>query len=120
MEIQCDLLISNSKDPKTIVLVKENIARISDGSSSHSAGALKLGLEKAFELKKQKQQEQAGVLLRCHNTSCTWHSNPVSYTSVPANGVCGVCRNHWMLCVGCGNARTGNYTSCQSCGRTFA
>jgi hypothetical protein len=143
MEMQCELLVSNFNDPKTIRLVKENIARISDGSSPHCGGSLKLGLKKAFELRRQtvelkkqalalelkKQQEQAlelekqkkaGVLLRCHNTSCTWHSNPVSYTSVPANGVCGVCRNHWMLCVGCGNARTGNYTSCQSCGRTFA
>ena len=48
MEMQCDFLVKNMKDPKTIALVKENIRRISDGSSSHCAGALGLILEKAF------------------------------------------------------------------------
>ena len=118
MEMQCELLVSNFNDPKTIRLVKENIARISDGSSSHAGGALKLGLKKAFELKKQKRQP-AGVLLRCSNPGCTRYSNPVSCTSVPANGICGICRSHWMRCVSCGINRTGNYTSCQSCGKTF-
>ncbi|KAF9646805.1 hypothetical protein BDM02DRAFT_3118097, partial [Thelephora ganbajun] len=35
MEMQCELLTSKFRDPKTIGLVKENIGRISDGSSSH-------------------------------------------------------------------------------------
>jgi len=53
MEIQCELMISKFRDPKTIALVKEKIGNISDGSSSYCAGALKLGLKKAFELKNQ-------------------------------------------------------------------
>ena len=52
MEIQCDLLVSNFNDQKTIALVKENIRQISHGSSSYRADALQLGLVKAFELKK--------------------------------------------------------------------
>jgi hypothetical protein len=119
MEMQCELLVSNFNDPKTIRLVKENIGRISDGSASHSGGALKLGFKKAFELKKQKRQPP-GVLLRCSSTGCAGYSNPVSRTSVPVDGVCGSCRSHWMQCVSCGNNRIGNYASCQSCGKTFA
>jgi hypothetical protein len=53
MEMQCDLLVRNLKNPKTIALVKENIRHISDGSSSHCAGTLDLVLEKAFQPKKQ-------------------------------------------------------------------
>jgi hypothetical protein len=118
MEIQCDLLISNSKDPKTITLMKGSIGRISDGSSFHSAGPLKLGLEKAFELKKQ-QRKPPGVLLRCSYTSCAWYSNPVSYGSVGSNTDCPNCGNYYMQCVGCSYQRTSNYTSCQSCGKSF-
>jgi hypothetical protein len=118
MEKQCELLVSNFNDPKTIRLVKENIARISDGSSSHAGGVLKLGLKKAFELKKQKRQPP-GVLLRCSYTSCAWYSNPVSYTSVPTDAICGSCRSYYMQCVDCNYQRDGNYTSCQSCGKAF-
>ena len=53
MEVQCDILVPELKSPKTITLVKENIRRMSDGSSSHCASALNLVLEKAFKLKKQ-------------------------------------------------------------------
>ena len=74
MEMECDLLISNFKNAKTIDLVNENIGRISGGSSSHSASALKLGLKKAFDLKKQ----SPGVKLRCSNGNCAWYSNPSS------------------------------------------
>ncbi|KAF9785420.1 hypothetical protein BJ322DRAFT_1193974 [Thelephora terrestris] len=56
MEMQCDLLVSDFKDPMTIALVKENIKHISHGSFPHCAGALHLGLEKAFELQKKKRQ----------------------------------------------------------------
>ena len=53
-EMQCELLVSDFRDPKTIALVKETIERISDGSSPHSGGVLKLGLKKAIEFKKKK------------------------------------------------------------------
>ena len=56
MEMECELLILNFRNPKTIDLINKNIGRASDGSSSHSANAFKLGLKKAFDLKKQKQQ----------------------------------------------------------------
>ncbi|KAF9650022.1 hypothetical protein BDM02DRAFT_1690958 [Thelephora ganbajun] len=122
MEMQCELLISNFRDLKTIGLVKENIGHISDGSSSHCGGALKLGLKKAFELKKKKRQPP-GVLLRCANHSCAWHNNPVSCSSVGSNTYCPNCScrpyNYYLQCVGCEYERTSSYTSCQSCGRKF-
>ena len=52
METQCDLVIANLKDPKTIALVRENIKDFSSGSSPYRADVLRLGLKKAFELKK--------------------------------------------------------------------
>ena len=119
MEMECELLISNFKDPKTIALVKENIERFSDGSSSHCGGALKLGLKKAFELKKQ----QRGVLLRCTRNGCTRNTTPASYSAVGSSTYCQDCRykygNYYMQCTGCSNTRTSTYSSCQSCGKKF-
>ena len=120
--MECELLISNFKDPKTIALVKENIGHISDGSSPHCAGALKLGLKKAFELKKQKRQPP-GVLLRCSRYGCARNTTPVSYSVIGSNVYCQDCQynygTYYMQCVGCSYNRTGGYTSCQSCGKRF-
>ena len=117
-EMQFDLLISNSKNPKTIALVKENIGHISDGSLSHCAESLKLGLKKAFDLKKQKKHPP-GVKLRCSSTYCTWYSNHVPYSNVQRNSCCSSCGS-WMQCVGCGYNRTNySYASCQSCQKKF-
>ena len=118
MEMECDLLISKFKDPKTIGLVKEKIGHMSDGSSSHCAGVLKLGLKKAFELKKQKNC----VLLRCSRNGCAKYTTPISYSANGSNIYCPDCRrygNYYMQCTGCSYARTSNYTSCQSCGKKF-
>ena len=119
MEMECGLLISKFKGPNTIALVKENIGRISDGSSSYCAGALKLGLKKAFELKRQ----QRGVLLRCTRNGCTRNTTPASYSSAGSEIYCQECRNgcgnYYMQCTGCSNTRTSNYASCQSCGKKF-
>ena len=107
MEIQCELLVSNFKDPKTVALVKKNIKHISDGSSSHCAGALKLGLKKAFELKKQKRQPPGG------------YSNHVSYSDIGSNVICPCCGSYYLACVDCGYERESDYESCQGCGKRF-
>ena len=117
--MECELLVSSFKDPKTIMLVKENIRDSSDGSSSHRAGALKLGLRKTLELKKQKKQPP-GVLLRCPNHHCGWHDNPVPYSSVGSEIYCPNCGDgYYMQCVECGYERDSDYTSCQDCGKSF-
>jgi len=120
MEMQCELLISNFKDSKTIALVKENIGHISDGSSSHCGGALKLGLKKAFELKKKKRQPP-GVKLRCvHWSGCVWHNKDIPYSSVGSRLHCpNLSCGYTMQCAGCGYQRDGIYASCQSCGGMF-
>ena len=119
MEMECELLVSKFRHPETIALVKENIGRISDGSSSYRTGALKLGLKKAFALKKQRR----GVLLRCTRNGCAKNTTPASYSSVGADTYCQDCRYHYgtyyMQCTGCSNQRTSNYTSCQHCGKKF-
>ena len=120
--MECDLLISNFKHPKTIGLVKENIDHIFDGSLPHCADSLKLGLKRAFDLKKQKRQP-LGVRLRCSYSGCTWYSNQPLYSSVGAAIYCQMCRNrgwnHYFQCVNCLYQRVSSYTSCQSCGKTF-
>ena len=123
MDMQCDILISNLKNPKTIALMKENIENMSDGSSPHCASALKLGFKKAFELKKRK----ISVQLRCSNDDCEWHDSPVSHSSIGSNTYCPNCnrnpRNrrgrYYRQCTGCESPRSGSYESCQSCGKRF-
>ena len=116
VEMQCDLLTSNFKDPKMTSLMKENIERIktSEGSLSHCAGSLKLGFRRAFELKKQRR----GVKLRCNFSRCQMYNVHVSYSSAHSNGWCSFC-NYWLYCAGCGSQRGGNPTSCGSCGKRF-
>jgi hypothetical protein len=116
MEMECELLISSFKTPKTIDLVGEKIGRIADGSFSHSANALKLGLKKAFDLKKQ----PPGVKLQCPWTSCSGYDNHLSITSVgTVDYYCQLCLSYYLQCVGCGCERTSNHASCQSCGERF-
>ena len=118
MEMECELLISNFKNPKTIDLVNDNIGSISDGTSSHSANALKLGLKKAFDLKKSLPQNC--TKLRCTSSYCGWNTGSgISYSSIGSAVYCGACGNSYMKCVSCGYQTTSNYSSCQSCRKSF-
>ena len=93
IEIECNSLISNFKEPKTIALVKENIRHIPDGSLSHCAGALNLVFEKAFELKKKKRQSP-GAKLWCLHGGCVLKNGPVFLSHVgPKFPPCPGCRN---------------------------
>ena len=119
MEMECELLISNFKGPKTIALVKEKIGHFSDGSSSYCTGALKLGLKKAFKLNRP-----PGVRLRCTYSSCAWYGSYVPSPSAGSGTYCQNCLNYgygsrYLQCSGCGYNRTGGYASCQSCGKRF-
>lgn len=123
-KIQCDILISNFKNPKTIALVKENIERISKGSSSHCGGALNLALEKAFKYK-PKKPDPVGVKLRCSRSDCQWYNNHLSYSSIGLMAIyCQLCIfNSWgtnyLQCTGCGSNRTSTYAECQLCNKPF-
>lgn len=116
IEVQCDLLISNFRDPKTITLLKENIGHIFDGSLSHCVDTLTLGLRKALDLKKQR----IGVKLRCSWAGCSLNSDPVLYSSVGSNIYCPRCNDGERLkCANCGWNRTDDYTLCRGCGKWF-
>ena len=119
--MQCDLLTSNFKDWKAMSPIKKSIERIqqSGGSLSHCGGLLKLGLRKAFELKKQRRNPP-GVKLRCAYSGCQMYDTTISYSSARSNGLCpGPYINHWLDCAGCGSERVGDHASCVSCGKTF-
>ena len=123
MDMQCDLLISDFRNPTTTALMQENIGHISDGSSPHCAGALNLGFEKAFELKKR----GGYALLRCSNSNCGWHKNPVPCSSVGSKTYCSNCTVYSgyvhsrppIQCADCGYHRAGDYASCQNCRKRF-
>ena len=123
-EVWCDLLVSNFRDPKTITLMKEYIGHIFDGSLSHCADTLKLGLRKALNLKKQR----IGVKLRCPWKECPRHTaggNLVLYSSVGSKIYCyskdimGREVKGCLQCDGCGWKRTSNSAACQGCGKWF-
>jgi len=117
-EAWCDLLVSNFRDPKTITLMKENIGHIFDGSLSHCADTLKLGLKKAVNLKKQRD----GVKLKCSGGPrvCPQRYEPVSYLSLDSKIRCTGCgRSDRMTCAGCQFRRTDGCISCRGCGKWF-
>ena len=115
MGVECELLISNFRDPKTIGLVKEGIGRISDGSSPHCADALKLVFKRASELKIRH------VALRCSYSYCSAHNEHISYTSARSGVYCPSCygSRNYLDCAGCGYNRTSSHRSCQNCCRKF-
>ena len=119
--MQCEHLISNFKNPKTVASVKENIRHIPGGSLPHCAGALNLVLKKAFELKK-KSRKPPGVLLRCPNARCPCNANPVSHLSLgPIYRYCERCKGkYYKQCADCRYDRIGGFLSCQGCGKAFA
>jgi len=110
MEVECELLISTFKDPKTIALVKETIGHVSNGSSPHCAGALKLWLKKAFEVKKQKKLG-SGVLLRCSRNGCPRNKYPISSRVAGSDIQCQLCKQqghgeYLTQCNACGSYRS--------------
>ena len=123
MEMQCDLLMSNSKDPKMMGLMKENIRSISDGSLSHHGDSLKLGLWKVFDLQKRKR-ELPGVKLRCSSGWCALSGKYPSFSTIGSTLHCPLCINagrgtRYFTCVGCGHVRSTSSWSCQRCGKQF-
>ena len=121
MEMECGLLMSNSEDPKVMALVKENIGAVSNGPSSYRGDSMKLGLWKAFDLKKQNVQHPP-VHLRC--TGCGWYTH-TPYSSIGSTICCRSCHDsgrgsQYFECVGCGHVRTHSYASCRGCGKRFA
>ena len=131
METQWDIVIANLKGPKTITFLKENIEDFSSGSSPYRADVLKLGLKKAFELKKKKTRAPVPpeVWLRCSNSGCEWHRTQAQVWRLADVGSDLFCRSrssqgwgnidYWQ-CTGCGFNRAGHYASCQGCGAKFA
>ena len=126
VEMHWDILIPNYQDPKTITLVRENVERISSGSSSYCAVTLKVGLKKAFEFKKKKRLplKPHRAFVRCSNPSCSYHTSSMSCSPSITVFHCPYCKSsglgsYCFQCTSCGHDRTGNYMSCQNCGGSF-
>ena len=110
---QCDLLVPNLKNPKTIALVKEDIKNMSDRSPSRCVDVLVTVLEEVFEFKKQ----HMAVRLRCSGCSRT-----VPYVSIrPKAWPC--CYGHDVNCAYCGSwggsAKYYPCSPCRGCGKRF-
>jgi hypothetical protein len=105
--MECELLISNIQNAKTIDLVNENIGHI-------SARALKLGLKRAFD----KRPPVARV--RCANYGCKMHSDPLTYSSMasPDYDNCRMCHNSFQ-CSCCGSYANYYAGRCNRSGRIY-
>ena len=119
--MECELLNSNFNDPGTIAAVKQSIGYISTGSVPYCAGALKLGVKKAFEVKKRKRS----VWLRCTRIGCMRHATPISYSAIGSAVYCTVCLYQYgpsyLQCTGCFYNRTFcGSGSCLGCGNKFS
>ena len=118
--MESKLFILNLKDPKLIGMMSGDIERVANGTPSHFAGALKLGLKKAVELKRRSK----GVLLQCLQCGGKLYFNSDWRGSNNGSGpLCPNCSGSWnkiyMQCGFCGNSgMVGDYTSCQNCKRS--
>ena len=105
-----------------MALVRENVERISSVSSSLCVGTLKVGLTKAFELKR-KNRQPPGVMLRCPVRTCRRYDDHFLYAYVGMGVICDVCVHHgqasYLQCVGCGYTRTGVQATCEGCKKNF-
>jgi hypothetical protein len=121
MEMQWEVLIPNLDDPKRFALVKDYIALMSSVPSSRCVSALKVGLKKAFELKRRRAPPDVG--LQCSNSNCSRRLRHLSYSSIGTTS-CQSCAakglwNRYYQCTGCGYIRMGEFSSCQGCGGKF-
>ena len=106
-----------------MALVRENVERISSVSSSLCVGTLKIGLKKAFELKR-KNRQPPGVMLRCPVRTCRRYDDHFLYAYVGVGEICNVClverrEISYLQCVGCGYTRKGVHATCEGCKENF-
>ena len=114
-KMESELFILNLRDPKLAGMMKGDNGRVADGSPSHFAGALKLGLKKAIELKRRSK----GVLLQCPGCGGKAYFNSNWYTPDESGPFCTNCPSSWnrtrMECGFCRNSgMVGDYASCQN------
>ncbi|KAF9778320.1 hypothetical protein BJ322DRAFT_494099 [Thelephora terrestris] len=128
IEMECRLLFSKFKNEATTSRMQEKISSIPGNHLAHCAGALKLGLRAALDLKKQEPQAgitdpragaEKGAKLRCWSTSCPGHREHMPYSLVGSLLHCPRCNYSIMECVGCENLRGGVYDRCKSCHKKF-
>lgn len=107
--------IPSRKDPKFIGLMKRDIERTSNGSSSNLGGLLKFGFKKAVELKKQGR----GTLLRCQSANCPRSTHPFSRSLLELEPNCGCpsCGYWYLSCASCGDFLGPGGSSCNTCGK---
>ena len=112
--MESEIFILNLKDPRLIGLVRGDIGQTADESSSHFAGALKLGLKKAVGLKRQSM----GVQLRCRR--CGYRLN--THTSRYYSALCPNCpstdwNEYYLECAACLDRGAGYDPQCKNCKR---
>ena len=113
-------MILNLKDPQLIGMMSGDIGRVADGTPSHFASALKLGLKKAIELKRRSK----GILLHCSECGSQLYFKSDWYrTNYESGPPCPSCLGSWseaynvMECDFCRQGVIGGYISCQNCKR---
>jgi len=117
LEMECQLLFSKFKNEKTISRVQEKIAVATGGNSIHGADALKLGLQTALRLKKQRPNTGAtdGAAPPRSGPICPKCSMWVRRSVLTSAVWCQRCEQTYKLCTKCGSLRDLGRPSCNSC-----
>ena len=108
--------------------VREIIQGMAGGRVAHRANALKFGLYDA--LRQKKPANLSLVRLRCSDTACWAHRQPISYLSLGNSLTCVNHRDRWdrssdisasmiMECSECSHPRTDRWTWCRGCRGVF-
>lgn len=121
MEMECRLLFSKFNNEATAARVQEEITGNPGNRLAHHAGAFKLGLRTALDLKEGNPQAGVtdGVMLRCRDPGCSGYKERMSYSFAGPELLCPRCQKFYMQCIGCGEWRKGLFHSCCSCGNKF-
>jgi len=121
VEMECRLLFSKFWNGVTMTRAQEKIGNTPGNHLLHRAGAFKLGLRAALDLKKPGPHAGVidGVMLRCRSQSCSGYNEHMLYSFAGSRRYCPVCRYCYMQCVGCGDIREYIDPSCRSCKKRF-
>ena len=121
VEMECRTLFSKFNNGATISRIQEKIHGLPGNHLAHCAGALKLGLRTALDLRKPDPQagEKEGVMLQCGYDGCPGSKEDMPYSLVGSRTACPRCNYYAMVCLGCRSARFDLVDRCQFCKKKF-
>lgn len=121
-EMQCQLLISSSRNEGVTTATEEHIRGLAGGQAPHRYAALSLGFKMAVGEKRRSPSVgtdfPAGPTLQCSNPDCSQRGRPLFVRDIGEKTVCQICRWRLRCCV-CGRFRKPDRPNCSGCKRLW-